>query len=104
MGAERTGVERSDRPPPEPADYVDVNMAWWNSVVGAHAASRVYGLDLYRGFAWTVEFNHGLGEIMTALIDHGMSITAFEEMQPRRGSTRSTSRGAPAERHRSTGG
>jgi hypothetical protein len=31
------------------------------------------------GFAWTVEFNHGLGEIMTALIDEGMSIIAFEE-------------------------
>jgi SAM-dependent methyltransferase len=40
--------EMSDRPRPEPADYVDANMAWWNSVVGAHAASRDYGLDRYR--------------------------------------------------------
>jgi SAM-dependent methyltransferase len=35
--------------------------------------------DQMLGFDWTVEFNHGLGEIMTALIDEGMTITAFEE-------------------------
>ena len=31
------------------------------------------------GFAWTIEFNHGLAEIMTALIDEGLTITSFEE-------------------------
>ncbi len=31
------------------------------------------------GFAWTIEFNHGLAEIMTALVDEGMTITSFEE-------------------------
>jgi GNAT superfamily N-acetyltransferase/SAM-dependent methyltransferase len=35
--------------------------------------------DEQLGFAWTVEFNHGLGEIMTALMDEGMTITSFEE-------------------------
>lgn len=27
----------------------------------------------------TVQFNHGLGEIVTALLDHGLTLTAFEE-------------------------
>ena len=31
------------------------------------------------GFDWTVEFNHGLSEIMNALIDAGMVISGFDE-------------------------
>ena len=31
------------------------------------------------GFAWTIEFNHGLSEIMNALIDAGMEISGFVE-------------------------
>ena len=31
------------------------------------------------GFAWTVEFNHALSEIMNALIDAGMVISGFDE-------------------------
>jgi SAM-dependent methyltransferase len=31
------------------------------------------------GFGWTVEFNHGLSEIMNALINEGMMISGFDE-------------------------
>jgi SAM-dependent methyltransferase len=31
------------------------------------------------GFVWTIEFNHGIGEIVTALLDHGMEITGLVE-------------------------
>jgi SAM-dependent methyltransferase len=41
---------------------------------GTYAAT-----DEELGFVWTVEFNHGLGEIMTALIEAGMAIVSFEE-------------------------
>jgi GNAT superfamily N-acetyltransferase/SAM-dependent methyltransferase len=44
----RRSIEPVDRPRPATADYADANMAWWNSVVHAHAASRDYGLDRYR--------------------------------------------------------
>jgi hypothetical protein len=30
-------------------------------------------------FAWTIEFNHGLSEIMNALLDEGFSVIAFDE-------------------------
>jgi SAM-dependent methyltransferase len=30
-------------------------------------------------YVWTIEFNHGLGEIMTALLAAGMELTSFEE-------------------------
>ncbi len=30
---------------------------------------------------WSASWNHGLGEVMTALIDSGLTITAFEEHQ-----------------------
>jgi hypothetical protein len=35
--------------------------------------------DQQLGHAWTVEFNHGLGEIMSALAEHGLGVTSFEE-------------------------
>jgi SAM-dependent methyltransferase len=41
---------------------------------GTYAAT-----DEELGFAWTVEFNHGLGEIFTALMEAGLTITSFEE-------------------------
>jgi hypothetical protein len=31
------------------------------------------------GFVWTVEFNHALSEIMSALLDAGMEISGFVE-------------------------
>src|SRR5262245_26964432 len=42
------GVGDAVPPRPDPADYVDTNMAFWNRRVSAHAASPDYGLDRFR--------------------------------------------------------
>jgi hypothetical protein len=56
-------------------DYRAVNRANWDGRALAHAASPDYNT--------THEWNHGLGEIVTAVLDAGMTVTGLREHQSR---------------------